>query len=135
MIFKRKSKTHDEMLKELSAKYKVAKAKHDERIIKLEILKLYLPFQITLKFNKIIVLFSIVAIIIYTVAAILLQKYTFMELSPTLTTCVYAFFGTELLGLAGIKMCDTRFATQENNRNYSSISSSQEEISDGNAVG
>ena len=32
-----------------------------------------------------------------------------MELSPTLTTCVYAFFGTELIGLAGIKICDTKF--------------------------
>ena len=36
-----------------------------------------------------------------------------MELSPTLTTCVYAFFGTELLGLAGIKICDTKFTQNE----------------------
>ena len=33
-----------------------------------------------------------------------------MELSPTLTTCVYAFFGTELIGLAGIKICDTKYS-------------------------
>ena len=36
-----------------------------------------------------------------------------MELSPTLTTCVYAFFGTELIGLAGIKICDTKFIQNE----------------------
>lgn len=36
-----------------------------------------------------------------------------MELSPTLTTCVYAFFGTELIGIAGIKICDTKFTNQE----------------------
>ena len=83
--------------------------KCDERKLKLDILKLYLPFRLKLKFNKLIVLLSIVAIIAYTVAAILLQKYTMMELSPTLTTCVYAFFGTELIGLAGIKICDTKF--------------------------
>ncbi len=110
---KRKNKTHDEILKELAAKYKVAKAKRDERRIKWAILKLYLPFRFTLKFNKLIVLISIVAIISYTIAAILLQKNTMTELSPTLTTCVYAFFGTELLGLAGIKMCDTKFTQCE----------------------
>jgi len=129
MKFKKKNKTHDEILKELAAKYKVAKAKRDERKIKWAILKLYLPFRFTLKFNKLIVLISIVAIISYTVAAILLQKYTMMELSPTLTTCVYAFFGTELLGLAGIKMCDTKFAQSE----PSSISENIE--SDPDAVG
>ena len=72
-----------------------------------------IPFHIKLKFNKVIVSLSIVAIIAYTVAAILLQKYTMMELSPTLTTCVYAFFGTELIGLAGIKICDTKFIQSE----------------------
>lgn len=113
MKFRKKNKTHDEILKELAAKYKVAKAKRDERKIKLAILKLYLPFHIKLKFNKLIVLLSIVAIISYTVAAILLQKYTMTELSPTLTTCFYGFFGTELLGLAGIKIYETKYTQCE----------------------
>ena len=113
MIFKRKRKTHDEKMQELTLKYKLAKQKRNERKIKYEIIKMSLPFQITLKFNKLIVLLSIVAIITYTIAAILLQKYTMMELSPTLTTCVYAFFGTELIGLAGIKICDTKFTQSE----------------------
>lgn len=113
MIFKRKRKTHDEKMQELTLKYKLAKQKRNERKIKYEIIKMSLPFQITLKFNKLIVLLSIVAIITYTIAAILLQKYTMMELSPTLTTCVYAFFGTELIGLAGIKICDTKFIQNE----------------------
>ncbi len=113
MRIKKKNKTHEEILKELAAKYKVAKARRDERKIRMEILKLYLPFRFALKFNKLIVLLSIAAIISYTIAAILLQKYTMTELSPTLTTCVYAFFGTELLGLAGIKICDTKFTQCE----------------------
>ena len=48
-------------------------------------------------------------------SAILLQKYTMTELSPTLTTCVYGFFGTELLGLAGIKIFDTKYQQIEGN--------------------
>lgn len=115
MKLKRKTKTHDERMRELAAKYQVAKQKRNERRIKYEILKLYLPFHLTLKFNKLIVLLSIIAIISYTIAVILLQKFTMMELSPTLTTCVYAFFGTELIGLAGIKICDTKFTNQDNN--------------------
>ena len=115
MKLKRKQKTHDEKMRELTAKYKIAKQKRNERRLKYEIIKMSLPFRLTLKFNKLIVLLSIVAIISYTVAAILLQKYTMTELSPTLTTCVYSFFGTELLGLAGIKIFVTKYQQIEGN--------------------
>lgn len=115
MIFKRYYQTHDETIAELERKKRIAEMKCEERKLKLEILKLRFPFRIKPKFNKVIVSLSIVAIISYTIAAILLQKYIMMELSPTLTTCVYAFFGTELIGLAGIKICDTKFTQIENN--------------------
>lgn len=101
-------KTHKETIEILERKRRIAEMKKEERQLKLEIFKLYLPFHFKLKFNKLIVLLCICTIVLYTVAAILLQKYTMMELSPTLTTCVYAFFGTELIGLAGIKICDTK---------------------------
>lgn len=112
-MFKQYYQTHDETINELKQKKRIAEMKCEERALKLEIIKLRIPFHIKLKFNKVIVSLSIVAIIAYTVAAILLQKYTMMELSPTLTTCVYAFFGTELIGLAGIKICDTKFIQSE----------------------
>ena len=115
MFFRKKFKSHTQVVEELRRKQRIAQMKCEERKLKYEIFKLYLPFHFKLKFNKIIVLLSIVAIISYTIAAILLQKYTLIELSPTLTTCVYAFFGTELLGLAGIKICDTKFTQTENN--------------------
>lgn len=127
MKLKRKHKTHDEKMQELALKYKLAQQKQDERKLKYEIIRMSLPFRITLKFNKLIVLLSIVAIIAYTVAAILLQKYTMTELSPTLTTCVYSFFGTELLGLAGIKIFDTKYQQIESNIT--------ENINDPDAVG
>ena len=113
MIFKKYYQTHDETIAELERKRKIAEMKCEERQLKLEIIKMRFPFHIKPKFNKVIVSLSIVAIILYTIAAILLQRYTMMELSPTLTTCVYAFFGTELLGLAGIKICDTKFVQNE----------------------
>lgn len=112
-MIKRYYQTHTETINELERKKRVAEMKCEERKLKLEILKLYLPFHIKPKFNKVIVSLSIVAIISYTIAAILLQKYIVMELSPTLTTCVYAFFGTELLGLAGIKIYDTKYTQFE----------------------
>jgi len=98
---------------ELEKRLLVAEMKREEREIKYEIFKSYIPFRFQLKFNKMIVMLSIAVIIAYTIAAILLQKNTMTELSPTLTTCVYAFFGTELLGLAGIKICDTKFTQNE----------------------
>ena len=115
MIFKRYYQTHNETIAELERKKRIAEMKCEERKLKLEILKLRFPFHIKPKFNKLIVLLSIVAIISYTIAAILLQKYTMTELSPTLTTCVYGFFGTELLGLAGIKIFDTKYQQIESN--------------------
>lgn len=115
MKLKRKQKTHEQKMQELAAKYKIAKQKRNERILRYQIIKMSLPFRLTLKFNKLIVLLSIVVIISYTIAAILLQKYTMTELSPTLTTCVYGFFGTELLGLAGIKIFDTKYQQIESN--------------------
>lgn len=109
MFFKTKYETHEETLKRLRGQKRIAEMKYEERKLKMEILKLYLPvLNWKFKYNKFIVLFCIVSIVLYTIGAILLQKYTAMELSPTLTTCVFAFFGTELLGLAGIKICDTK---------------------------
>lgn len=130
---KRSYQTHSKTIEALERKKRIAEMKCEERKLKSQILKLRFPFQFNLKFNKVIVSLSIAAIIAYTIAAILLQKCTMMELSPTLTTCVYAFFGTELTGLAGIKICDTKFTNQENSTNYSDTGSSQVEKED--AVG
>lgn len=108
-----KYETHDETMKKLERKKRIAEMKYEERKIKKDIVKLYIPLlSWKPRFNKLIVLLCIVAIISYTIAAILLQKYTSFELSPTLTTCVFAFFGTELLGLAGIKIYDTKNQTE-----------------------
>lgn len=112
---KRYDEKHGKIINKLELKKEIALMKREERRLKLEILRMRFPFHFKPKFNKVIVSVSVIAIILYTVAAILLQRYTMMELSPTLTTCVYAFFGTELLGLAGIKIYDTKYPQATDN--------------------
>ena len=72
----------------------------------------------------------ILSIMTYTIAAIIIQKFTLMEISPTLTTCVYGFFGTELIGLAGIRIFDKKYETAQPSTTYVN-----ETNNDDNAVG
>ena len=53
--------------------------------------------------SRIIIPFVIVSIFSFTIAAMLLQYKTNMELSPTLITCFYGFCTGELWLLASIK--------------------------------
>lgn len=127
-MIRTKYETHDETMRRLERKRKIAQMKLEERKIKFEILKLYIPILRTkIKFKKLIVLTCIASIISYTIAAILLQYHTSIELSPTLTTAVYTFFGSELIGTAGISIFDKKYETAN-----SSISGTNEET---NAVG
>ena len=65
--------------------------------------------------------FIICAIVIYTIADILLQAVCGVEISPTLTTAYFAFWGTELIGLATIK-------NRKIKSDYSSINESEEQL-------
>lgn len=105
-------------LDKLKEQQRIAKIKKLEKQMKREILKLRFPFLFNLKFNKVIVVLCILSILIYTVASVVIQKCTLMEISPTLTTCVYGFFGTELIGLAGIRIFDKKYEMQTSSINY-----------------
>ena len=59
--------------------------------------------RIKKKFSKIIVVLSVILILIYTIAAFVLQFVCGVEVSPTLTTCFYTFWAVEMLSLAGVK--------------------------------
>lgn len=117
-------------LNKLREKEKIAKIKYLENQMRREIFKLRFPFLFNLKFNKIIVMLCILSIMTYTIAAIIIQKFTLMEISPTLTTCVYGFFGTELIGLAGIRIFDKKYETAQPSTTYVN-----ETNNDDNAVG
>ena len=58
------------------------------------------------RFLKRIVGFCIGFIVAFTVVSMYLNYRVGIELSPTLTTCVYAFFGTELASTALIRIFD-----------------------------
>lgn len=59
-------------------------------------------------FADYIIYLSVAAILGYTVAAVALQFSGAMELSPTLTTCWYAFWTVEIVALATIKISKVR---------------------------
>ena len=96
---------HNRIMKRLQQKKEIAELKREEWLLKYDILKTYLPFlDWKIKFQKKAVIISIAVPSIYTVAAFLLHKNMGLEISPTLTTCVFAFFGTELFNASRIKM-------------------------------
>jgi hypothetical protein len=55
------------------------------------------------KVSNIMLVIICTMIILYTVADFALQYSTSIEVSPTLTTAWFAFWGTELVALAAIK--------------------------------
>lgn len=63
----------------------------------------YYPNRKGAKVSNVMLVIIVVMVILYTVASFVLQFFTSVEISSTLTTCFYAFWGTELAMLAGIK--------------------------------
>lgn len=60
------------------------------------------------------VIFSLSALILFTVTTIVYQFYTKEELSSTLITCFFAAFGGELLMLAMIKRLKLKGGDHDN---------------------
>jgi mannitol-specific phosphotransferase system IIBC component len=60
------------------------------------------------RYLKVIVVFCIAFIVAFTIASMILNYTIQIELNPTLTTCVYAFFGTELAATAIIRIMEDR---------------------------
>lgn len=55
------------------------------------------------KVSNIMLAVSVTVILAYTIVCLFIQYFTGFEVSSTLTTCLYAFFGSELFLLAGIR--------------------------------
>ena len=58
-------------------------------------------------FSKKIVVSCILFIILYTIFQVFVSYKLGIELTPALTACVYAFFGTELAACAFIRIFDS----------------------------
>lgn len=56
------------------------------------------------KTSNIVLFASIIAIVVYTIAAMVIQYHTGTEISTTLSTLWYGFWTVEIVSLAGIKV-------------------------------
>ena len=66
------------------------------------------------KVSNIMLVLICTMIILYTAAAFVLQYYTSVEISPTVTTAWYAFWGAETGFLACIKCAKVLKGTNDN---------------------
>ena len=56
------------------------------------------------KVSNVMLVIIIIAIVAYTAANFALQYFAGVEVSPTLTTAWFTFWGAEIVALAGIKI-------------------------------
>lgn len=65
------------------------------------------------KFMDRMVILSAAMIVLFTIAAIVLQFVTSVELSGTLITCWYAFWTAEIFSLVSIKNTNTKHKSRD----------------------
>ena len=65
------------------------------------------------KVSNVMLLIICTMIIVYTAANFALQYFANVEVSPTLTTAWFAFWGTELVALAAIKTTKVKHGKDE----------------------
>lgn len=68
------------------------------------------------KVSNVMLTIACIMIILYAAADFALQYFTSIEVSPTLTTAWFTFWGSELFMLAGIKI--SKVLTRQDNDNY-----------------
>ena len=61
------------------------------------------------KVSNIMLVVVCTMIILYTIADFVLQYFTSIEVSPTLTTAWFAFWGSELIALTAIKTTKVKY--------------------------
>jgi uncharacterized protein VirK/YbjX len=66
-----------------------------------------------ISYAKLLLPWIVVAIVLYTVAAFILQFCTQVEISSTLTTCYFSFWTVEIVSLAGIKTMKVKGKKEE----------------------
>lgn len=67
-----------------------------------------------MKVSNIMLVIIVIAILGYTIASFLLQYTVGVEVSDTLTTCWFSFWGAELVSLAAIKTSKLKHNTNDN---------------------
>jgi biotin transporter BioY len=67
------------------------------------------------KVSNIMLVLICIMIILYAIANFVLQYFTSIEVSPTLTTAWFSFWGVELVSLTTIKVTKVRHGEIQNN--------------------
>lgn len=73
----------------------------------------YAPERKKKKVSNIMLIIVMIAIVAYAAANFVLQYFTTVEVSSTLTTCWFTFWGAEIFALAGIKITKVRKSSEE----------------------
>lgn len=73
------------------------------------------------QFSKWLVIFVIAQVLIYTYTNMYFSYKVGIEISPTLTTCFFAFFGFEAGLLSHIKITKVKKGDNDEGTNYSEI--------------
>lgn len=76
----------------------------------------YYPHREGAKVSNVMLAIIVAIVLLYTVASFVLQFCTTVEISPTLTTCVFSFVSVELVSLAGIRISKVKKAKDDNMR-------------------
>lgn len=85
----------------------------------------YLPEKKKKKVSNIMLVIIVIAIVGYVAADFILQYKVGIEISPTVTTCWFVFWSTEIVALTGIKLSKVK-----HNYDTSPYSSEDELITD-----
>ncbi len=85
----------------------------------------YFPEKKKTKVSNIMLVIIIIAIVGYVAADFILQYKAGIEVSPTITTCWFVFWSTEIVALTGIKMSKVK-----HNYDTSSYGSEDESATD-----
>lgn len=64
----------------------------------------YVPEKKKRRFSSIMIVVIVINIVAYTLASLIVQMHTGVEMSPTVTTCWYSFWTIEIIALTGIKI-------------------------------
>ena len=70
-------------------------------------------------YSKVLVALVIIQVLLYTYINMYLSYKVSLEISPTLTTCFFAFFGLEAGILGAIKATKTKKGDDNNGMDYS----------------
>ena len=65
------------------------------------------------KVSNIVLIAACIAVVSYAITAVVAHFVTGVELSPTLTTAWFSFWGVEIIALATIKNCKTRHSADD----------------------